>query len=351
MNFCSSTGLLWVAILAMFAGACKSKSSNEPIVDGIDPQISLLNEKIEDDPNNANLYFARSQAQIELNEYSKAIADLQRAIAIDSLKPSYYQVLSDVYIAREDSERAVESLEAGLHYLPGNVEITLQLARLYLTLKEYKRSDALLTQLLSEHPRNADAWFYRAKVSEENSDTAKAIRFYKRAIEQDAEYFEAYSKLGVIYTNQGNEMALLYYDNALRIDPSNIQMMLNKGHFYRHQKDWPNAISRYKEVVIKEPSNEQVYKNLGYCYLEMDSLAKAYRFYDLATKFEPANPDNFYGKAIVAERRASVTKNQDSARAYLQSAKRDFENVLGLSGQDVDAYDRIQIVNKKLESL
>ena len=337
-----------VLALIMLNIACKEKKSDTPVEEEV-PGMSVINERIAADPSNADLYFARAQAWLDVEKPRQAVTDLHKALELDSVNLLYYQSLSDLYVDLGEKDRAVETLEAGLHFLPTDIDLRLQLGRLLIAVKDFGMAEKVFLEALNIDEQNPDAWFYRSLVAEGSGDTIKAIRFLKRTIEQDPEHFEAYSKLGVIHTSLKDPLALLYFDNALRVRPGDVQTLLNKGHYHRKLRDFPKAIAAYREVVLAEPQNEQVHKNIAYVYLEMDSLDKAYRFFDRAVKFEPANANNYFGRAVVAEKRAARNTQIDSVKADLYRAKQDYENVLGLNSEDVEAYRRLQLINEQLK--
>ena len=81
-----------LSVLLLFS-ACgnesKTPESAEPTVMGGTPQIQDISKKIGESPTNASLYATRGALWYENENYDEGIADLEKAIQIDSTKPEY----------------------------------------------------------------------------------------------------------------------------------------------------------------------------------------------------------------------------------------------------------------------
>ena len=62
----------------------------------------------------------------------------------------------------------------------------------------------------------------------------------------------------------------------------------------------------YKECIIRNNHYTDAYFNMGSIYLQQDSIAKAYRQYDLAIKTDPTNPTAYYNRGVCSELMDSV---------------------------------------------
>lgn len=344
-------GLIFLLLLAI--GSCKPKDQDSE-QDMSDPVIEELTERIEDDPKNARLYFTRAQNYLELGDVGKGLKDVTRAVQLDSLQPSYFHLMAEIYKSDLNMPGAIESLQASLHYTPRHVPTLIRLGRLYLESNQHKLADLAFLDALKEDQMYSDAWFYRGMVKKEVNDTSSAIRFFKRAVETNSQNFEAYMQLGNIFYNQGDELALLYFNNAQRVAPESLEPQFNLAHFHRRKGDFKQALKEYRKIVLQDPQNPLIHKHLAYVYMEMDSFQKSARFFNRATKFDPQNGNNFYGLGRALDTIAFAYRKNgdlDSAEANWIRAKRSFENAIGLDDQDTESFKRIERIVEQIEKL
>ena len=74
----------------------------------------------------------------------------------------------------------------------------------------------------------------------------KAIESYKKAIEINPEYYNAYNNLGYAYFNRTKyEKAIEAYSNEIKINPKDSSAYYNLGNAYYYYKKYPKAIEAY----------------------------------------------------------------------------------------------------------
>src|SRR4051812_28473062 len=87
-------------LLFTFLSSCGNGEGDKQIAstnDSLPADIKAINEKINADRNNPDLYFQRAKANFFHKDFEKAIGDMNIVLKIDSTKPDYYIFLSDVY--------------------------------------------------------------------------------------------------------------------------------------------------------------------------------------------------------------------------------------------------------------
>ncbi|KDP22207.1 hypothetical protein JCGZ_26038 [Jatropha curcas] len=84
----------------------------------------LLTQAIGINPNNAELYADRAQANIKLNNYTEAVADANRAIQLDPSMAKAYLRKGTACISLEEYQTAKAALEIGASLSPGDLRFT-----------------------------------------------------------------------------------------------------------------------------------------------------------------------------------------------------------------------------------
>ena len=100
----------------------------------------------------------------------------------------------------------------------------------------------------------------------DSGNTENAVREYKKALSQDADFGRAYSGLAVAHLNLGRpEEAQQYFDKALSLlhKMSERERLRTRGVYYIHVGNYPKAIDEYEELVDKFPSDGAGFNNLA----------------------------------------------------------------------------------------
>ncbi|XP_010261391.1 PREDICTED: protein SGT1 homolog [Nelumbo nucifera] len=97
------------------------KKAKEAFVDdNFELAVDLYTQAIDMDPNNADLYADRAQANIKLKSYTEAIADANKAIELDPSMTKAYLRKGTACIKLEEFQTAKAALEAGAALSPGD---------------------------------------------------------------------------------------------------------------------------------------------------------------------------------------------------------------------------------------
>jgi tetratricopeptide (TPR) repeat protein len=128
---------------------------------------------------------------------SQALADLDRAIALDGKNASAYRLRGDL------------TREAG-----GNLD----------------QAASDLSKAIALDPENAEAYEQRGIVHTNQRKLAAAIADYDQAIRLKPDYAQAFSDRGVTsYLGGDNDKAVRDYDIALRLDPDRPRTYVNRA--------------------------------------------------------------------------------------------------------------------------
>lgn len=119
----------------------------------------------------------------------------------------------------------------------------------------------------------------------------KALYYYKRAIEIDLTYSDAYNNLGYTYNDlEMHNEAILAYKKAIAINHKNSAYYNNLGSTYYSLEDYTNSIKYYKKAIELNPKLVYVHFNLGTVYYNLKRHDEAITYYkiDLDPKYTKA---------------------------------------------------------------
>ena len=324
-------------LVTLFAIACGGGGDTQVQVNPEQNPIELLTSAIVKDPDNSELYYKRAEILYENETYQDAINDLSKAVELDSNKYQYYHLLADVYLDGLKSFDALRVMKSTVARFPENIPSYLKLAEFQHILKQHRDCFESLDQVLKRDPQNAEAFFMMGLALREIGETNRAINSFQSAVENNPKLIEAWIILGQMYTELEDPLALKYFDNALMIEPDNLDVMHAKAYYLNEQKDLTGALEIYESIVAKNPKYKEAYLNSGLIYLEMDSLQKAIDQFDILLEVSPLTIAGYYYRGL--------TKELVGDRA---GAKKDFKQALKFSPNYAKAQEGLERVEQEL---
>lgn len=334
--------LLYLGIFLLLMAACKSETAETPTasIDTNDkyPEITALNQRIVDNPNDANLYFARAQSYAQLEGYDEAIADLAKAIRIDSTNLDYHHLLADVYLNYAQSYRAILTLQRAVNLHPEDIPTKLKLSKFHIILKQYPESLKIIQAILKQDPENAEAFFMMGLTFREEGKTDNAINAFQTAVENEPDLIDAWIILGKLFYGKDDPRALQYFDNAVRLAPTNIAAHHTRANYLQQTGQLVEAIQAYRKINILDPDYSDAYFNSGLAYIELDSIDKAYKHFDLVVKTDPTNAQGYYFRGVTSSMQGKATQ-----------AKQDFQQSLKFDPDSEKVKEALANLEKQME--
>jgi tetratricopeptide (TPR) repeat protein len=311
-------------ISLLFFASCGDPNTKTETVSAADSiaasapaELKTLNAEILASPNNPDLYHKRAKYYLDAKSFDEGLADMSRAMNLDSTKSEYFLTLSDLYFSINQSGKAKAALEKCVSLDPKNVDAILKLAELYLYVNKSDKSIEYINQALKIDQYNAKAYFMKGMNYKDLKDTAKAISSMQTAVEQDQQYYNAYMQLGILCAAKKNKIAVDYYKNALRIQPKSVEAWYALGKYYQDVQDWNNAIGTYT-TLLKFDNNRNALYNLGVIHLvALKQYNKALEYFTGAINIDPKYVEAYYGRGICYQEMKEPQKAQSEFQACL----------------------------------
>lgn len=300
--------------------SCKSDKpiSTQASMTG-DPILDQMTMDIIDKPEVANNYYVRAKYLYEVENYDQAIQDMNQAMKIDSTTPEYYHLVSDIFLDYHKSDNALKAMNAVVSIHPERTASLLKLCELELILKQYDNSISTINNILKYDPQNAEAFFMLGLNFKELGDRKKAINSLQTAVENDPELIDGWILLGNLYEEAKDLRALDFYNNAVVVDPENINALHNKAYYLQNHGKIDDAIEIFNQIISIDLDYRDAHLNKGILYLEKKDHEKAYEEFNILCKQHPTYHLGFYYRGIVNE-----------LKDDLAAAKVDYQNALNL---------------------
>ncbi len=268
----------------------------------VNGRISDLSTQIDEDPDNAELYYERAKEYVEERDLNKAITDIQTAISMDSTDARYHAVLGDIFYAGSKIYNARDALIRSVELDGQMVEPRVRLAEIYLILKEHKSSVLMLNEVVELEPGNITAYFMRGMNFKEAGDTLNAVADFQKVVSLDQEYYDAHMQLGVIMQAKNDPSALGYFNNCLDLRPTAEEAMYGRALWYQEHDELNKAIQDYTSIITINPANKNAHFNLGYIHqVLLQVYDAAIGHYSNALKADPQYLEAYYNRGLCYE--------------------------------------------------
>lgn len=207
-----------------------------------------------------------------IGEYDKAIDYYKKAIEYHYSEGDAISLLAQSYKAKGDDEKYINTLKEGFEKFPSNQALLGGIINYYLLDAENADEAFKYLKVARENdPNNPQFYSAEAHLYDKVGDKEKAKEKYKKAIEMDSDFFEAYYNLGVLYFNEGVELT----DKANQITDN-----------AKYQKAKEKADNKFKEALpYIEKSHELKPEDEGI----MATLKTLYYRLQMNDKYEEIN--------------------------------------------------------------
>jgi len=299
--------LALTALFLLSISACnnKKKEKDKTKIQYVNPtyeNIKKLKQKILENPKNSDLYNQLAILYVQLDSIDPAFRNISMALNIDSTKANYFNTLSDVYMLAGFAQNALAALEKGLSHEPDNIAVLLKKAELHLYFKQYENTLSMVDKVLQLDDVNANAYFIKAWIFLEKTDTAKAITFMQKAVELNQKYFDAYYKLGELFAAKKNTLAVDYFNNALNLDPKSIETHYALGLYYQENDFLNEALAAYSNLLVVDSTHKNTHFNIGYIHMvKLNLFSEAIKHFDRAIQYDNNYYQAYYNKGYCYE--------------------------------------------------
>ena len=103
--------------------------------------------------------------------------------------------------------------------------------------------------------------------------------------------------------NNDNQNAILYYTEAIKLDPGDDNSFTNRGLAYSELKDYDNAINDFTYALNMKPTDPVIaYNSRGLAYYRSKQFEKAVEDYTNAIKFNPKHRIAYYNRGLALKK-------------------------------------------------
>lgn len=241
--------------------------------------ISTFNVIIKNNPKDTLALFNMALSAEKAKDTAASKAAFIKLIEVRYPEAEVYRSLASIYKSEKDTAAALTIIENARVIFPENVNLIIDELNVYLARKKTNEVLSKLELACEKDPNNKTLWFALGTAQDKLKNYSKAETAYKRAIEIDTKYFDAYYNLGAMWFNWGVETfnktvnlpaskqkeydegkrsyelqfkaALPYLEQALVIDPKDRNTMISLKEIYAKVGDFQKSNEMKKKLDAK----------------------------------------------------------------------------------------------------
>ena len=229
----------------------------------------------------------------------KAVAILERGIALDSSYTPFYSNLSSVLRLQKQYAKSAQMLWKTIS-MTHKLHDYITLVELLKLLKKPEEALGVANEIVKKFPNEYEAYLNLGNLFASWRLFQKAVEPYRRAIVLAPDKTQAYNNLGVVYKELGrNEEALFAYQKVLELNPNDSAALNNLGNLRRNMGDTTGAIADLKRSITLNPNYADAYSNLGAIYKENKEFDRAMFYYQKALALNPEHTNAQFDIALM----------------------------------------------------
>jgi len=275
-----------IVLGAIIVGGCAStkESSPEKI------QKVVINNQKERDRQTAMQLFIDGSLKESKGQFADAILDYQEALRYDQ-DPSIYYALAKNYAALKRYVSACENAEAAVAGDSTKVEYRELLAQTYIYSGQFDKAIKAFRNILLLDQNHINSLFALAQL-QERANPSESLSLYEKILQRQGPSWDVLLQMAQLYSSlQRYDKAAEAFEQMLTLDPKNISLQQNLADIYVRLKQYEKAQEIINDVLEKNPNNLFLRASLVDVYLQQNKWDSARVEMETILKADSLNPD------------------------------------------------------------
>lgn len=245
--------------------------------------LADFNKAIQLGKNDFKAFANRGAVYSDLGQFDNALADYNKAI---TLNPNNAELLSNLGFAQlqtGDYKSAINTLNQCLTIQDFNPEAYTNRGTAKFNLGDFQGAIADYKKASIQEPTYVNAHFNRGLANINTGDFKSAIDDFNKAIQINSNHFESYSNLGIAWSKLGDfQKAFQSYDKAIQLNPNYYEAWMNRGVEKYYLNDFEGSLIDLNKVIELSPNLAPAYYFRGLVLLNSDKSTACNDFYRAA---------------------------------------------------------------------
>ncbi len=261
-----------------------------------------------DDKANAYYHFALGRLYSEMGqqdnsraEINKAIGNYEEALKLDPNENLIFDELSDLYIAANRLQDAIDKAQELLKQNPNNMGARRMLAHVYMQSVSNGRNgvneDSLrkaqeqYQMIVEKDPKDAESWVMLGRLDGYLHDSPNAEKSFNKALEVDGANEDALMGLVELYGQMGDSKRALEKAKIAVDKAPSPRTLMALAQSYEDADDFKDAADAMKRAIDAGADEDRVAPELAKALMNGGHSDEALKLYEQLSAASPRNPD------------------------------------------------------------
>ncbi len=252
------------------------------------PELNALNDAIEDDADNGELYYKRAKVYLRIHQINLALTDVSKAIQLDNIKAPYYALLATIYQKIKKPTLALNAAKKceALNWQSG--ELPILLAQIYLELKDVKNTRFYLDKANQTAPQHVDIIVLEGKLAGLSGDSIAALKYFFLALDKEAKNEEALTEISLAFDRQNKEdSSMIFILRGMKANPRNPFFLYQMGQLLAKNKQFSAAQECYLGAIEVDSSYHLASQKVADHFVKQENFIEALKWYIRTIQFAP----------------------------------------------------------------
>jgi len=252
------------------------------------------------DENNETALMMTTDLYEEKKDLKKAALKLEKLVLLKP-RPEMNLKLSRLYMALNDSVKAIEPLERYTAVQKAALPEMVLLARCYLVHKDYDKAEVVIRKVLSLKPKDGlgDIYLVLAVALEGVNKSAEAVSAYEQAVKYDSKNGEAFFKIGQFYLSSKKwKESVTPLLNAVNLNTHREEAITGLAEAYYQGGDLKSALPYLEKVNVQKSGQALVLERLVNAYIAVSDDKNAVKYLNELNRLDPSRFEASYLAAM-----------------------------------------------------
>jgi tetratricopeptide (TPR) repeat protein len=252
--------------------------------------IAECTEAIRIDPREAQAYFVRSTAWLQMNQLDRALSDLTEAIRLEPRAAIAYTGRAGVWAMKGDLDKAIADYSQVIQIDPTMLRAYTNRAGLWGMKHEWDKAIADCNQAIRLDPRYTEGYVMRGCGWAKKGELNRALSDLTEAIRLEPRLANAYSSRGCIWLEKNQpDKALADFDEEIRLEPREPAAYSNRAGVWAMKSQWDRMIADLDEAIRLNPRQASMYVTRGTAWSKRGAWDRALADFNEVIRIDPRN--------------------------------------------------------------
>ncbi|MCC5921913.1 MAG: tetratricopeptide repeat protein [Cyclobacteriaceae bacterium] len=277
-------------------------------------------------------FLIKGNMELDDKQYRKAIQYYQEALKIDSSYHHAYNNMGLAYYRSGDPIAAIESYSNALLFAPYFDDARFNRINVFLSTERYDRAYDDLSELDDNWQDSIKFQFYQGLVMTGLKRYDEAGSSFEKALKMDPQNIELMVNLANIHYFQSQyEQAQIYIDKAEQIDAAFIELRTIRGLLALESESFDKAEADLKAALEARPRDAYLLNNMAYYFIKTDNFEQAESYLRRSRSIKRNNPWQVRNQGLLAMKQGNDQKAEEMLLKSLELDEKCPKSALYLS--------------------